>query len=145
MQWVYIDTSMLVKRYIFESGTQELQRRLIAEQPSLISSELVKVEIISALRRRQRQGTIDEAMRHRAHSRFLQDLTTPLLLLERLDSNIVQKAAHLLNDLALPLATLDALHLATALIKKVDIFFTTDKQLSRAAKEASLAVWPEFD
>jgi predicted nucleic acid-binding protein len=143
-QYVYIDTSMLVKLYLPEMGSLELDQRVCAEQPIFLVSELVKIEFISALRRRRRQGTISEVLMHVAHNKFLQDVTTPLITLERLDSAVVQKAMTLLNELTLPLATLDALHLATAIQQKVELFFTADVQLSRAAQSVGLTVWPEF-
>jgi len=36
----YIDTSMLLKRYVPELGAEELDLRLTQEQPDLILSEL---------------------------------------------------------------------------------------------------------
>ena len=46
-----------------------------------------------------------------------------------------------LTTLEQAIATLDAIHLASALKQGVDIFMTDDKQLGRAASEAGLQAW----
>ena len=143
-QITYIDTSLLVKRYLPEMGSNELEARLLAEQPQLVVSELASTEIISTFRRKERQGLIERSFANAAHARFLTDLQTNAIQTLPLTSHVVQKASSLLLDLRAPLATLDALHLASALIHGVDLFFTSDIQLSRAAQEAGLSVWPEF-
>ena len=140
----YIDTSLLVKRYLPEVGSDELEARLLAEQPQLVVSELVNTEIISTFRCKERQGLIERSFANAAHARFLTDLQSNAIGSLPLTGHVVQKASSLLLDLRSPLATLDALHLATALIHEAEFFFTSDIQLSRAAHEAGLSVWPEF-
>ena len=143
-QITYIDTSLLVKRYLPEMGSNELEARLLAEQPQLVVSELTGTEIISAFRRKERQGLIERSFANAAHARFLTDLQNNAIQTLPLTSHVVEKASSLLLDLRAPLATLDALHLASALIHGADLFFTSDIQLSRAAQEAGLGVWPDF-
>lgn len=141
---VYIDTSMLVKRYLPELGSDELEARLLAERPRLLASELIKIEMVSALHRRERQGVADRAFCNAAHALFLGDLLDRVVETVRLDSAQVERSTRLLSELRSPLATLDALHLATAIDQEVAMFFTHDVQLSRAAQEAGLSVWPQF-
>lgn len=136
---------MLVKRYLPELGSPELEARLLAEQPRLVASELIKAELISTLRRKERLGLLDRAFSNAAHAHFLEDLHRTAISTVNLDGSCVRRAARLLQDLQAPLATLDALHLATALQQEAQIFFTHDAQLSRAARETGLAVWPEFE
>ena len=98
---------MLVKRYLPELGSAELEARLLAEQPRLIASELVKAEMISTLRRKERQGLLDRAFSNAAHAHFLDDLHRMAIGTVWLDSGCVQRATRLLQDLQAPLATLD--------------------------------------
>ncbi len=144
-QLTYIDTSLLVKRYVTESGSAELEARLLGEQPQLIISELVRAEIISTFRRKERNAVIARVGSDRAMQYFEQDAAAGVLSLKPLNAAVVTRAARLIGELQSPLATLDALHLATALIHGAAHFFTTDDQLTKAAKEAGLIVWPEFD
>jgi predicted nucleic acid-binding protein len=141
---VYIDTSMLVKRYLPELGSEELESRLLAEQPHLSVGEIVHPEITSALRRKRRQGQIDDSYFQSALDRFHQDLHRGAIQVAPMERVCFQRAADLLRGLRAPLATLDALHLSCALELGCDIMFTSDAQLARAAHEAGLACWPEY-
>jgi predicted nucleic acid-binding protein len=141
---VYVDTSMLVKRYLPELGSQELEARLIGEQPEMLVSELVLPELSSALRRRERKGLIDARYVEDALEDFHEDVRCAALRLADLDTTCIRKASSLIRRLQSPLATLDAVHLATALEHGCDILFTSDAQLSRAAGEAGLACWPQI-
>lgn len=138
----YVDTSMLVKRYLPELGSEEFEARLIGEQPELLVSELVLPELTSALRRRLRQGHIDAGYCEDALESFEQDVQRAAIRLASLDRACVQRASALLRRLQAPLATLDALHLATALEHACEVLFTSDMQLARAAGEAGLPCWP---
>jgi len=139
----YVDTSMLVKRYLPELGSEEFEARLLGERPDLIASEIVHPELASALRRRARQGHIDEQYLMDALDDFDQDVQRRAVRLAPLDTVCVHGAAHLVRRLRAPIATLDSLHLATALEHRCDIIFTNDSQLARAAVEAGLASWPQ--
>jgi predicted nucleic acid-binding protein len=75
---------------------------------------------------------------------FAQDVASEVLTLKSLNALVLKRSASLVGELQSPLATLDALHLATALIHGATQFFTTDDQLARAANESGLTVWPEF-
>jgi len=141
----YIDTSMLVKRYVPEVGAQALEQRLLGELPTLIISELVRVEFVSSLRRMERKGLIDRDFGNAALAYFLDDIAQARIKVLPLNPICLERAASLIAQLKSPLATLDGLHLATALIHRAAHFFTTDLQLSRAALEAGLIVWPELD
>lgn len=140
----YIDTSMLVKRYVPESGSEELEQRLAVERPQIIVSDLLNVELTSSLRRMERKNLIDRSFMDEALQHFTNDIAQGRIQIVPLTNACLLRAAKLMRDLKSPLATLDAIHLATALIHGAAHFFTTDVQLSRAAKESGLTVWPEF-
>ena len=139
----YVDTSMLVKRYLPEIGSEELEARLVAEQPVLVVSELAEVELSSALRRRLREGFIDKSYFDDALDGFRQDIDRGGLRLIALDRACLHRAVSLVRRLDAPLATLDALHLATALEHSCEIIFTSDAQLGRASMKTGLACWPQ--
>jgi uncharacterized protein len=139
----YVDTSMLVKRYLPELGSEELEARLVAEQPELVVSELVQVELSSALHRRLREGFIDRSYFDDALEDFRQDIDRGDLRLIELDRACLHRAASLVRKLHAPIATLDALHLATALEHSCEIIFTNDAQLGRACASTGLACWPQ--
>ena len=132
---------MLVKRYINELGSTELENRLLQEQPYLVVSELGRAEFISTMGRKVRQRQLPPHASAILYARLLEDVESSAIALLPLDSVIVQQAVGLMRQLTQALTTLDALHLATALQHKAGILFTADAQLARAAEEAGLATW----
>ena len=138
----YIDTSLLVKRYTPELGSRELDEFLCQTQPALFVSELSRVELASALARKNRDGLLDAQKLQAVHEQANADFLSGTIEVVRLESHVVQRAYELMRSLAQPVATLDSLHLATALLDNAALFMTNDRQLARAAVESGLIVWP---
>ena len=138
----YIDTSVLVKRYVCEPGSDALDNFLVTAQPELVASELVRLELASVFGRKCRQGRFSSTDLDKLQIQADTDLLSGHIELVTLNRNVLQQALHLMRRLAQPLATLDAIHLASALAQQVDVFMTADQQLSRGATEAGLAIWP---
>lgn len=142
MSRAYIDTSVLVKRYLPEAGASELEHFLLSTQPELVASELVRLEFLSTIGRKHREGQLrTEVIPQVQHAADLDFLHGSMRLL-RVGSDVVRDALRLLQTLQNPIATLDSLHLASALQASAELFMTNDRQLARAAAECGLQVWP---
>jgi predicted nucleic acid-binding protein len=136
---VYLDASALVKLFVPEPGSDDLNQAL-AGLTNVIVSDLALTEMASALGRRQRERrlTPDEAQRlYREASRLHAgshhaELTPP----------IHRRAERLLLSIAMPLRALDALHLATALNEEAMTVVTFDPRLRDAARSQGLFVAP---
>ena len=103
----YIDTSALLRLVLRESGALDDLRSYDA----LVSSELIAVESARTIDRLRLQGalTIEEAAaRQRAVTEWLEAIDLVLLR-----PPVLSRAS---EPLPIPLGTLDAIHLATALI-----------------------------
>lgn len=138
----YIDTSLLVKRYTPELGSNELDGFLCEAQPLLFVSELSRLELASAFSRKGRDGFLS-MQAHDAISRQADaDFFSGSIEVVKLESRIIQRALELMRTLKQPVATLDSVHLATALLDRASLFMTNDRQLARAALESGLEVWP---
>ncbi|MSO27473.1 MAG: PIN domain-containing protein [Candidatus Nanopelagicales bacterium] len=131
---VYCDSSVLLKRTGEEIDSEEVTALIasLAENgATLITSELARVEIRLAFIRDKaltgRTVLADEQLLSTLGGVMLVDLNTDVLAVA---SQI--EAAHL--------GTLDALHLATALLSGADVLLTRDAQLSRACQEVGMAV-----
>ena len=109
----YVDTSALVKRYVAEVGSAWV-RRLLAHpaQYVIYTSALSQVEVISALQRRVREGSLAEAqaqrLAHRVTVHFAQRYQVVALTQAVVDQACVGLQTH-------PLRAADAVHLACAL------------------------------
>ena len=141
---IYIDTSALVKRYVLEQGSDDFDSFVLNCEDECIVSALGTTEFESMLQRLQRQGYIDAAFMQQARDHFMADLATALWTVRPFENGSFVQAVALMRSLELPLATLDALHLASAFDFGCDRFATGDKQLSRAAAKSGLTVHDFF-
>lgn len=108
-----LDTSALVKRYIDEIGSPWLKAIVDpALSPFLVISQLLVVELHSALNRRLREGTISQDDYTRTKHAFQGDCQNEYNLIP-ISGPVVDLACDLLERH--PLRASDAIHLATAL------------------------------
>jgi len=126
---IYADTCAAAKLFVAEPETLDLRQWLRGQdEPSLVSSALLGVELIRLLRL-ARPAALPDA------ERFLST-----------DIDIVQVTPTILADAArvspARLRTLDAIHLATALDlgSAITVMLCYDKRLAQAAQAAGLRV-----
>ena len=136
----YFDTSALAKRYIAELGSDTVDQFLAQHADDCVISPLVATEFESILQRLLRQGLIEASFAARARSSFANDLSGALWAMQPFEVASFGRAAGLMRDLAAPLATLDALHLARAIELKCAALATSDRQLALAAQASGLLV-----
>jgi len=126
----FIDTSSLFKKYVEESGWEELDETL--NQVSEIAiSPLAWVEFNSAVSRRLREkkltseyasSLLSEAKRDfQSYSRVIWNET-----LETVAAEMTYRYS---------LSTLDAVQLASGLLSKADLFVTSDRRLFEEARK----------
>lgn len=123
----YLDTSAAVKLVVREAGSAALRRWLVAATEPIVSSDLLRTELLRATRRgaptrvQQARGVLDSVI-----------LTT-------LSTAVCERAGTLEPDL---LRSLDALHLAAALDLGDDLdgMITYDDRLALAASALGIAV-----
>ena len=124
-----------------EVGSAWLRQQI--GQHRLIASSLVLAEMASAVTRRWRKGTISEIEFHRVRSQFQRHVRAQSYGLLAVPLDLIDQATLLIYHL--PLAALDAIHLATALQYRKGLgqrshfyFVTADDQLERAAQAEGL-------
>lgn len=124
--WAYLDSSAAVKLILDDPGAAALAR-FLADWNARISSELASIEVMRAVRR----GSPGGASRAGA---VLEDLTV-----HRIGADVVTLAAVVDPP---TLGSLDAIHLATALILReaIGVFVSYDRRLLAAADAFGLPV-----
>lgn len=137
----YFDSSALVKRYVDEIGSGVVRRR--AAWDRVFTSRLTEVEVVSAVHRRVRQGSISASDRDEALSRFESDWR--LIRSVEVTTDILDAAKTLLARH--PLSAADALQLASALFLRQELqvpveIVVFDGRLTDAAREEGLTTWP---
>jgi predicted nucleic acid-binding protein len=131
---IYLDTSALIKRYIWESGSEQV-RQLFRDNATIITSKIAYAETYAALTRRMREGHLAR-VRYGQVCRFF-ELEWPAYLIVEVRDEVL----HLSRDLIkkYPLRGFDALHLASAKslrqqLKTPITFGGADQRLLESAK-----------
>ena len=131
----YFDTSSLLKFIIKEIGSEE-NLNIWNFSDEKVCSQLTRTEMHSALMRKVREGSISaSAMRARLNA--MDKLFADVVLVD-ITSEVIDASCELVKEL--PLKSADAIHLATALVVRADLFSSSDKKLCAAASESGIAV-----
>jgi predicted nucleic acid-binding protein len=136
---VYLDASALVKLFVPEAESDDLNQSL-AGLTNVIISDLALTEMASALGRRLREQRLTREVAQRLY-REASKLHASVHHAE-LTPPIHRRAERLMLSLAVPLRALDALHLATALDAEAATVVTFDPRLRDASGSQGLFVAP---
>ena len=147
MPALYVDTSALVKRYVGEVGTLWVRRALArpVRQP-IYTSLLAHTEVLSALQRKVRDGTLAAVDAQRLARRVQRHCAYRYRLVAITPARVLQANALVQ---AHPLRAYDALHLACALAVRealqpyglpAPVFVTADDALLAAARAEGFPV-----
>jgi predicted nucleic acid-binding protein len=138
--WAYFDSSALVKRYIDEAGRREVLQ--LMRRYDVVTSTILPIELRSAMRRRESEGTLDAPALPGILKRIATDRGYWTLV--EVGSGVLTAAEMLVATH--PLRTLDAVHVASAQmfaarIKAQDsIFVSADKRQTDVASVLGMNV-----
>lgn len=139
---LYLDASALVKLYLPEPESDDLNRLLMGRH-DVVVSDLAITEIVSSLCRRRREGSLTTAVVSRLHRALLGHIEAGLYRRFELIPAAHREAERLLISVGnVPLRALDALHLALALGAEAASLLTWDRRLGAAARAFGLGVFP---
>jgi predicted nucleic acid-binding protein len=144
---LYADTSALVKRYVGEVGTIWVRRALARPvRQSIYTALLAQPEVLSALQRKVREGTLAAAEAQRLARRVQRHFASRYRLVAITPARVTQANALIQ---AYPLRAYDALHLACAIAVRdalqlyglpTPLFATADDALLAAARAEGFPV-----
>lgn len=132
---VYADSSALIKRSIDEAESNALEAALdeyVAADAVVVSSTLAWVEVSRALRTQLTAGTNGEDVINAAINIALSGVAQ-----RPITGDVVGLARRVPPH---ALRTLDALHLATAILLDADVVLTYDDRLASACRHNALSV-----
>ena len=153
MSVFYLDTSVIVKRYRTEEGTEFVDmlfdKVIDTKEHSLVTSTISILEYVAAMRRIQKANIISEDDFNDAISIFRKDMDH--FSLRPFNDELLAKTINVVMDHAL--RTVDSIHLATVLelkemMAKIDedtILVSNDNEMCDAAKKEDLAVLKPAD
>ncbi len=136
----YIDTSALAKWYLPEAESDSLADWMQQQDETCISS-LTKTEFRCLLARRQRMQLLTSVQVQELYAVFQQDCRDGHLLLYAVSDQHILDAELMIESLpAIPLRTLDALHLSVAHEISAKVLVTADRVMAQAAKQLEMEV-----
>jgi uncharacterized protein len=139
---LYLDASALVKLYLPEPESDDLNRLLLGRLDAVVS-DLAVTEIVSSLSRRRREGSVTTAVVSGLQRALLGHIEAGVYRRVELIPAAHREAERLLISLGtVPLRAADALHLALALGAEAASLLTWDRRLGAAARAVGLAVFP---
>ena len=139
---LYCDTSALLKLYLPEPGSDAFND-LIEGRDDVLVSDLAVTEIVSALARRAREGSLVRETARRLQLALVGRLDDGVYQRVELTREVHRRAEHLLmSQSGISLRAADALHLALAASSRAASLASFDARLAAAARAAGLAVYP---
>lgn len=134
----YVDTSALAKYYISEAGSTDFEAYIRTTVSAWIS-QLTLVEFRCLLARRRRSGSLSATQETGTMALFVRHVSQNLWLIQRVDDPDYADAARLIDHLpAIPLRTLDAIHLSAAIKSGTAEIATADRTMAAAASASGL-------
>lgn len=131
----FFDSSAFAKRFIDEAGSDEIEQ-ICSDSDSIALSSICFPEIISALNRRLRESDISKKQYHLIKERMIIEFESIEVI--NVLPEVIGKTITLLEKNNL--RTLDAIHVASAISWKAELFVSADKRQIISAKKAGLNV-----
>ena len=131
----FFDSSAFAKRFVDESGSDDVEA-LCDSTTTLGLSVLCVPEILSALNRRLREGTLVRRQYAMAKRRLFDDVRDAEIV--NLTGRVVMSSVDVLEES--PVRSMDALHIACALEWGAELFVSADLRQLRAADTAGLTI-----
>lgn len=132
---VYVDSSVLLRIALAEPGTLRTWKSITRP----LASELIRLECLRAIDRARVRFGLEDARVSEQRAAVIERLRAFDLI--RIDSSILDRAA---EPFPTQLASLDAIHLATALAARMDFpalaLATHDRELATAARAVGFTV-----
>lgn len=140
---IYLDTSALIKLYLPEPGSDELERAL-SDRRDLLVSDLAITEFASAIGRRKRRGALGSDHTSQLYQALLEHATSADFFVRIATTVDAHRLAerYLLSLDSIELRASDAVHLALATGEKARAIATFDRRQREAASTLSLLLVP---
>lgn len=138
---VYVDSSALVKVFVPEAASSDVQAALRGRE-DLFVSDLVITEVISSVARRAREGAVAQGKLESLAHTLLDAVSEHIFRKLDLTEEVHREAERLILALPFPMRAADALHLALAAESGCRTVLTFDARLSRASSFVGLDALP---
>jgi predicted nucleic acid-binding protein len=146
---IYFDTSLLVKIYVPEEGSERIVSFIEKTNSALYLNQIQEFELTNALSLKLFRKEISKTQHEHIKSKLAKDFSLNRIRRAMLNWVEVMNSAVLLSQKhtsALGCRTLDILHVAAATQNRFKYFLTNDpRQMMLAEKAGMITKWTETD
>jgi predicted nucleic acid-binding protein len=132
---IFLDSSALVKRYVREKGTDRVIE-ICREADEIAVSIICITEVLSACNRLLREKLITADQYAEIKHEFLRDIESAIII--NLTFEVMEKSIVCLEKGTI--GSLDALHVAAAIIYEAELFVTGDEKQTLIAEQMGVNV-----
>ena len=129
----FFDSSAYAKRFVEEKGSEVIEE-ICLNTTELALSIVCVPEIISALNRRLREKNINQNNYQIAKTRLLEEIEDVVIL--NITPTVIMRSIELVENITLK--AMDALHVASAIEWKPDLFVSSDIRQTETAQKSGL-------
>ena len=139
---IYADTSFLVSLYVLDSNSQAAAGRMARASLPVLITRLVELELINAISLCLFRGEISASKARTARSLIVRDEAEGILLINAIPPGLFARAKQIARRRTphLGTRTVDILHVASALLLRVDTIFTFDRVQEKLAIAEGLQI-----
>src|SRR5438093_5397473 len=142
----YWDTSCLVKLYAPETDSAVFKAHVV-NGATVVTCEIARMERWATLRRKEAAGDLGAGGARKALQAYDADVAAGQIAVEAMDAAVAAEYETIIDQFhgqtpALPLRTLDAIHLASARASGESEVIATDKRRWEAALVLGFSVYP---
>lgn len=132
---IFLDSSALAKRYIKEKGTEKVNN-ICKNSEAVIISALCLPEVLSAGNRLIREGTLNQKNYYSIKTELVLDMKDSIII--NITPDVIKTVIMCLERRSI--RTLDAIHIASAIEAKCDLFVSADHRQCLMAKLMNLRI-----
>jgi predicted nucleic acid-binding protein len=143
----YWDTSALLKLYAPEPDSAYFLERVAKGHRALLTADLAKVELFCALKRKEHAGDLQAGGAAALSESFERDVSAGRIVAVPYGQDVFTEVQHLVKRAyaaspVLMIRSLDAIHVASAILSKTKVVVATDVRLRDVAALMGLRTEP---
>ncbi len=143
----YWDTSTLVKLFAPEPDSVLFENHALATSGPIVTARIGLYEARATFRRKEADGTLQPGAAAVLFTKLMQDVAAGLVRVVELDPAVEREYGFVLDTCygltpAVPVRTLDALHLSSVRAAGETELVATDKRMRNAANALKLTLFP---
>lgn len=143
MDNIYLDTSVIVKLYVLEDGSEEIFNFVKKNKKPLLLNQLQETELKNAFSLKAFRKEISSIQLSELTTKFKKDIAIGRFIRQKVDWNSIWELSQKLSkeySNSIGCRTMDIMHVAIALHLNISFFLTNDERQKKLASSLDMNV-----